>query len=54
MAISPDEYRDFQVFKQKHKNWQERLKAKLGGETCNEGHWPVPNPRVGSHRVTVQ
>lgn len=29
--ISPDEYREFQAFKQKHKDWQERLKAKIGG-----------------------
>jgi hypothetical protein len=28
--ISPDEYREFQAFKQKHKDWQQRLKAKLG------------------------
>ncbi|MBU6302489.1 MAG: FAD-dependent oxidoreductase [Verrucomicrobia bacterium] len=26
--ISPEEYRGFQAFKQKHKDWQERLKAK--------------------------
>jgi hypothetical protein len=30
--ISPDEYREFQAFKQKHKDWQERLKAKVGGK----------------------
>ncbi len=27
--ISPDEYREFQAFKQKHKDWQEQLKVKL-------------------------
>jgi len=30
--VSPDEYREFQAFKQKHKDWQERLKAKVGGK----------------------
>ena len=30
--ISPDEYREFQAFKQKHKDWQELLKAKIGGK----------------------
>ena len=30
--ISPEEYREFQAFKQKHKDWQERLKAKIGGK----------------------
>jgi hypothetical protein len=30
--ISPEEYREFQAFKQKHKDWQERLKAKNGGK----------------------
>jgi hypothetical protein len=30
--ISPDEYREFQVFKQKHKDWQERLKVKVSGK----------------------
>ena len=30
--ISPDEYREFQAFKQKHQDWQERLKAKVGGK----------------------
>jgi hypothetical protein len=30
--ISPAEYREFQAFKQKHKDWQERLKARLGSK----------------------
>jgi len=30
--ISPEEYREFQAFKQKHKDWQERLNAKIGGK----------------------
>jgi FtsZ-binding cell division protein ZapB len=30
--ISPDENREFQAFKQKHKGWQERLKAKVSGK----------------------
>lgn len=30
--ISPDEYREFQAFKQKHKDWQERLKTKIGNK----------------------
>ena len=28
--ISPDEYREFQAFKQEHKDWEELLKAKVG------------------------
>lgn len=30
--ISPAEYREFQAFKQKHPDWQQQLKAKLGGK----------------------
>jgi len=30
--ISPAEYREFQAFKQKHSDWQERLKARLGDQ----------------------
>jgi hypothetical protein len=30
--ISPAEYRGFQAFKQKHPDWQERLKAGLGDQ----------------------
>lgn len=30
--ISPAEYREFQAFKQKHADWQQRLKAKLGNK----------------------
>jgi FtsZ-binding cell division protein ZapB len=28
--ISPEEYREFQAFKQQHADWQQRLKAQLG------------------------
>jgi len=30
--ISPDEYLEFQAFKQKHQDWQVRLKAKVSGK----------------------
>ena len=30
--ISPAEYKEYQAFKQKHKDWQELLKAELGGK----------------------
>ena len=30
--ISPEEYREFQAFKQKHKDWQERIKTKIGNK----------------------